>query len=138
MLSQLVYVSSRAAICNDDEIENILASCKKNNPELGITGILLYSDTKFIQMVEGEYKTIFTLYDKLKKDSRHYDFYMISCAPIKERAFPSWHMGSKKFSESEVNFKTDIQEEDKLIFDHILNGTEENGQAVLNTLKKFF
>jgi Sensors of blue-light using FAD len=138
MLSQLVYVSNRASICSDEEIENILASCKKNNPELEITGVLLYSDTKFIQLVEGEYKTIFDLYDKLKGDPRHHDFYMISCVPIKERAFPSWHMGSKKFSNSEVDFKTDILEEDKKIFDQILQGQEENGSAVLHILKKFF
>jgi Sensors of blue-light using FAD len=58
MLSQLVYVSNRKANCTEAEIEKILASCKKNNPPLNITGVLLYSDIKFIQLVEGEYKVI--------------------------------------------------------------------------------
>ncbi|MEQ9165113.1 MAG: BLUF domain-containing protein, partial [Fulvivirga sp.] len=48
MLSQLVYVSNRKPNCTEEEIEKILASCKKNNPPLNITGILLYSDKKFI------------------------------------------------------------------------------------------
>jgi len=138
MLSQLVYVSNRKPSCTDQEIEKILASCKKNNPSLDITGVLLYSDTKFIQMVEGDSKVITTLYDKIKTDSRHSNTRMISYGPIKERAFPSWHMGARKISGSEVDFKTEISTEDKSIFSSILQGKEENGARVLNLLKKFF
>jgi hypothetical protein len=138
MLSQLVYVSNRKPICTAVEIENILASCKKNNPSLDITGVLLYSDTKFIQMVEGSSKTITELYDKIKLDKRHSNPMMISFGPIKERAFPSWHMGSKKIKDAEVDFKTSITAEDKEIFNNILNGREENSTKVLGLLKKFF
>ncbi len=63
---------------------------------------------------------------------------MISLSPIKEKSFPSWHMGSKKLPESKVDFKTDITTEDKSIFDSILSGKEENGERVLTMLKKFF
>lgn len=138
MLSQLVYVSNRKQKCTDEEIEKILASCKKNNPPLNITGILLYSDKKFIQLVEGESKVIMELYDKIKKDDRHTNPMMISLSPIKEKSFPSWHMGSKKLPQSKVDFKTDITTEDKGVFESILNGKEENGERVLNMLKKFF
>jgi hypothetical protein len=136
MLSQLVYVSNRKSTCTPAEIENILSACKKNNPPLNITGVLLYSNTKFIQLVEGEAKVIMDLYDKIKKDARHSNPVMISYNPIKEKSFPSWHMGSKDIS-SGVQFKTDISKEDKKIFDQILNGEEENGQRVLNLLRKF-
>ena len=138
MLSQLVYVSNRKSTCNQSEIDKILASCKKNNPSLNITGVLLFSDTKFIQLVEGEAKVIMDLYDKIKKDPRHSSPMMISYNPISEKSFPSWHMGSKNIVKNEVNFKTDISKDDKAIFNSILNGKEENGQKVLNLLKKFF
>ncbi|MEQ8475662.1 BLUF domain-containing protein [Fulvivirga sp.] len=138
MLSQLVYVSNRKPNCTEAEIEKILASCKKNNPPLNITGILLYSDKKFIQLVEGESKVIMELYDKIKKDGRHANPMMISLNPIKEKSFPSWHMGSKKLPESKVDFKTEITSEDKGVFESILSGKEENGERVLNMLKKFF
>jgi hypothetical protein len=138
MLSQLVYVSNRKPNCTEAEIEKILASCKKNNPPLNITGILLYSDKKFIQLVEGESKVIMELYDKIKKDVRHANPMMISLNPIKEKSFPSWHMGSKKLPESKVDFKTEITSEDKGVFESILSGKEENGERVLNMLKKFF
>ncbi len=138
MLSQLVYVSNRRPTCTSEEIEKILASCKKNNPPLNITGVLLYSDTKFIQLVEGDAKVITTLYDKIKLDSRHNSPLMLSYGPIKERSFPSWHMGSKKMAANNVDFKTDISAEDKAVFNNLLNGVEADGQRILNILKKFF
>ncbi len=138
MLSQLTYVSNRKSNCTEAEIEKILVACKKNNPGLGITGVLLYSDSKFIQLVEGEAKVITTLYDKIKLDNRHSNCMMISYSPIAEKSFPSWHMGARKIAAKEVDFKTDITKEDKDIFNSLLSGKEENGVKVLNLLKKFF
>jgi hypothetical protein len=138
MLSQIVYVSSRQAICTDEEIEKILASCKKNNPPLNITGVLLYSKNKFIQLVEGDYKLINELYSKIQKDTRHSQVILLSMGPIKEKSFPSWHMGAKKLNAGEVDYKTDISAEDKLVFNALLDGHEEAGAKILNLLKKFF
>ncbi|MBK6266605.1 BLUF domain-containing protein [Marivirga sp. S37H4] len=138
MLSQLVYVSKRKTNCTEEEIEKILDSCKKNNPPLDITGILLYSDTKFIQLVEGESKTIMSLYDKIKGDSRHENCIMISLSPIKEKTFPSWHMGSKKLKNGGVSYDTEISTEHQRIFTRIMEGKQEEGEKVLKTLQKFF
>lgn len=138
MLSQLVYVSNRKPNCSNEEIEKILNSCKQNNPSLDITGVLLYSDSKFIQMVEGKSNVIMELYDKIKSDNRHDDVRMISYGPIKEKSFPSWHMGVRDIGSGEMQFKTDATKEDKEIFNSILNGKEVNGQRALGLLKKFF
>ncbi|MDN4166591.1 BLUF domain-containing protein [Cytophagales bacterium LB-30] len=139
MLSQLVYVSNRKPNCTEEEIEKILEACKKNNPPLDITGVLLYNDTKFIQMVEGDMKTITSLYDKIKGDTRHDQVRMISLGPIKQKSFPSWHMGSRPIQNSNsIDYLTDITSEDKLTFKKILDGEEENGGKVLDILKKFF
>ncbi len=138
MLSQLVYVSNRKSNCTEEEIEKILASCKKNNPPLQITGVLLFSDAKFIQMVEGDSKVITGLYDKIKLDSRHSNTVMLSYGPIKEKSFPSWHMGARKIAGSHVDFKTDITKDDEVIFNNMLNGREESGMKILGILKKFF
>ena len=138
MLSQLVYVSTRKPNCTNEEIDKIIESCKRNNPPLDITGVLLYSDTKFIQLVEGQAKVIMNLYDKIKKDPRHTNAVMISYNPISQKSFPSWHMAKREISQNDLQFKTDISGEDKKIFNSILTGKEEGGQRVLNLLKKFF
>ncbi len=138
MLAQLVYLSKRKSNCTEEEINKILEACKRNNPELGITGILLYSKDKFIQLVEGENKTIMSLYDKIKGDPRHENCVLVSLSPIKEKTFPSWHMGSKKIKENIMDYDTDISLEHKSTFDAILTGKEQDGDRVLKTLQKFY
>ena len=138
MLAQLIYVSDRKETCTDQNVGKILVACKKNNPALGITGVLLYSETKFIQMIEGESDAVMGLYAKIKKDSRHQNAMMIAYGPIQERSFPSFPMGLRKIQGSKVDFKTEISAEEEKIFNGILNGQEENGMKVVELLKRFF
>ena len=138
MLSQLVYVSTRKNNCSALEIEKILSACKKNNSSTDTTGVLLYSQDKFIQYLEGDSKQLLSLYDKIKKDERHEKVMMISYGPIKEKAFPSWHMATKKVTGEEISFRTDITLEDRKIFKQLLSGQEQQGSKVLLLLKKFF
>lgn len=138
MLAHLAYVSVRKKNCTDEEIEKILAACKINNAPLDITGVLLYSDSKFIQYVEGESTALMTLYDKIKKDVRHEKAVMISYNPIPKRIFPSWQMGSRKIASDDFSFVTDITAGDKDLFQKIMNGKETEGAKVQDLLMKFF
>lgn len=138
MLSQLVYVSDRKATCSATEIEKILISCKKNNVSLHVTGVLLYSPTKFIQYLEGDSKTILRLYETIKTDPRHERTMMISYGPISQRLFPSWHMATREMDRLNIEFRTDISPEDKEIFQKLLSGGTYNDSKVLVLLKKFF
>jgi hypothetical protein len=61
-----------------------------------LTGVLFYNDKKFFQLVEGESKVVMDTYYKIKKDTRHTNCIMLSCAPIIEKSFSSWNMGLKK------------------------------------------
>ncbi len=138
MLSHLVYVSARTPKCTETEIKKILASCNKNNSGLGVTGVLLYSGTNFLQYIEGEYKTIIDLYDKIKTDDRHKNAVLISSSPIAERSFPSWQMGSKTFDLATVEYQTEISPEDKVVFKEILAGKSQSGNKAQVLIKQFF
>jgi hypothetical protein len=138
MLAHLAYVSVRKKNCTDEEIEKILASCKVNNAPLNITGVLLYSESKFIQYVEGESTSLMALYDKIKKDARHEKAVMISYSPIQTRIFPSWQMASRKIASEGITFETDISADDREVFKKIMNGTETEGAKVQDILMKFF
>lgn len=138
MLSQIIYLSKRNTNCTSEEIDKILASCKKNNPPLDITGVLLYSDLTFLQCVEGESKVIKALYDKIKDDDRHRQCIMISFGPIKYRKFPSWHMGSKKIANNPAEYDTDISDSDSKVFASILEGNQADGEIVRDIMEKFF
>lgn len=138
MLSHLVYVSVRKKECTDEEIDKILSACKRNNPKLDITGVLLYSKTHFLQYLEGDYKEISGLYEKIKTDNRHKNVVLITTGPIEERTFPSWEMGSKEISEDKVEFQTDLTEEEAKTFQDIISGKNQEGNKSLHLIKKFF
>lgn len=137
-LFRLIYSSIRKDNCDDSEINKILASCNKNNPGLDITGILLHSDKKFIQYLEGDSKEILRLYDHIKTDPRHKSVVMLSGGPIKERLFPSWHMGYKNISMKKLEFNTDITRDDKEVFMSMIEGKKQEEDRGIAVLKKFF
>ncbi len=136
-LYQLVYSSVRNKTCDEKEIENILNSCKKNNPSKDITGVLLHSDQYFIQYLEGP-KDIIKLYDLIKTDKRHSRPVLLSYGLLKERIFPSWHMGYKNVPKDKLEFLTDANEEDKVVFQRIINGDAVSETSATNLLVKFF
>ena len=49
----LIYVSSAIKLMHDDELLLLLEKARENNSRLGITGMLLYKEGNFMQMLEG-------------------------------------------------------------------------------------
>lgn len=142
MLSSLIYVSTRKSNCTDSEIQKILNSCVKNNKNLDITGVLLYSEYRFIQYLEGEYDEIFKLYDKIKEDNRHANVVLISAFSIQKRLFPSWQMGSKKVNEPQFkagfNFETTLNKDEIQTFNNILSGHAVEDDKAVKLIQRFF
>lgn len=136
-LYQLVYSSSRTSKCTDAEIEKILVSCKKNNPGKNITGVLLHSENFFIQYLEGD-KDIIKLYDLIKNDPRHARVVLLSYGPLKERIFPSWHMGFKDVSKNELARLTEGSHEEKKTYNAILRGEKIPQSNAIKLLTRFF
>jgi hypothetical protein len=56
------------------------------NKPLGITGMFLYSDGSFFQVLEGEAATVDALYEKLDRDKRHQQLTLIIREPIANQA----------------------------------------------------
>lgn len=138
MLSQLVYVSARDTSCTEHEIEKILSACRKNNHDMDITGVLLYSPTHFVQYLEGKYSDIIGLYDKIKEDRRHKNAVMISNGPISTRTFPSWQMGAKKFDNYSIEYQAGMDDTEQKEFQDILAGKDSKNAKTIALIKKFF
>lgn len=136
MLSQLIYVSVRNSNCTDQEIVKILESSNRNNGHKDITGVLLYSKTKFLQVLEGEHDQILALYDHIKADTRHKNVIMISIKPIETRYFPSWQMGSRKIDTDSFDFLTNMDAESKTEFLELLAGKDTNN--AIRVIHKLF
>lgn len=92
MLEQLIYISVSEQI-SPQTVDDILKSAHTNNPQLGITGVLVLLGNTFIQILEGPKEAVTSLFDVIKQDKRHHDILCLSEQPIEERAFPDWSMG---------------------------------------------
>ena len=90
---QILYHSKASANENNDTIPNILSASKKNNMQLGVTGILCYSKTRFVQLLEGEETTVIQLYSRIIDDPRHVACQLLHIGFTIERLFPDWAMG---------------------------------------------
>ncbi len=67
----ICYVSTAASGISNNEIEDLLKLSSTNNNRDQITGILLFSNGNFFQVLEGEKKVITEIFEKIKQDRRH-------------------------------------------------------------------
>jgi hypothetical protein len=93
MLVRLVYASRAVAAVDQEELVAILRKSKANNPKLGITGVLCFSEGIFLQALEGGRSAVNQLYNRITTDSRHNNVELLCYDEIGERRFASWSMG---------------------------------------------
>ncbi|WP_436515347.1 BLUF domain-containing protein [Ekhidna sp. To15] len=136
-LYRLVYTSARSPRCTDKDIEEILEISRRNNSKLGITGILIHTKDRFLQVLEGEKEKVMTLYEKIDKDDRHGGSSMRYCEPVKGRHFIDWDMAGKKVDENKVEFKTNFSEQKRRLYQSMMDGDlssyKDEGMRVLKT-----
>ena len=80
------------------ELEQLLEVCRRNNGKAGVTGMLLYQDPWFFQILEGAPAALEVLYDKIGLDKRHKRIMKIIQEPIEARDFGEWTMGRADLS----------------------------------------
>ena len=68
-MNYLIYISTAVKLMTDAELISILADSRDNNKLKNITGMLLYGDGTFIQVLEGGKKDITDTYHKIEKAS---------------------------------------------------------------------
>ena len=93
MLVRLLYASRAAGSVDQEELQAILRQCKVHNPARGITGVLCFSDSIFLQVLEGGRSAVNTLYNRIVTDPRHRDVELLLYQEISERRFAGWSMG---------------------------------------------
>lgn len=72
----------------------ILKTSRVYNAEHGVTGLLLYSQGKYYQVLEGEEAEVRSLFiDRISKDKRHHSITLLEEQKLEARNFPEWSMG---------------------------------------------
>lgn len=89
-----VYISRAVQSFATPELAELAEKSAINNAERGITGVLLYGNGRFMQLLEGSSSAIEDLYlHKILLDERHTECQVLLNTPCRERLFPDWSMG---------------------------------------------
>lgn len=96
-LFRLIYYSKNAIVGSQDphfraDLKNILEQAKKNNMANGVTGALLFNQTYFAQVLEGDRKAVTETFCRIAADPRHTDHVILEARPIARRRFSDWSM----------------------------------------------
>ncbi|HEX8021867.1 BLUF domain-containing protein [Mucilaginibacter sp.] len=91
-MEYLVFVSTAKKLMSDDELLDLLQSARLKNTENNITGMLLYSDGTFMQVLEGEKEDLRRVYNFIQADLRHRNIIVMATGILNERIFSKWSM----------------------------------------------
>lgn len=90
---QMIYASGASHPFTPAELAKLLTNAREKNREAGITGMLVYENGAFLQVIEGEEDAVEALFDRISNDGRHGQIRMLLRSEITERSFPEWTMG---------------------------------------------
>ena len=88
----LVYVSAAIRELTQDELVELLQTCRADNARTGVTGLLLYKGGNFMQLLEGPRHRVTTLFERIAHDPRHHRVYRLLLEPAETRLFAEWSM----------------------------------------------
>ncbi|GAB2578153.1 BLUF domain-containing protein [Microlunatus antarcticus] len=102
MIFCTVYVSVAAEPWDQADLTALLAQSRTANAAVDVTGLLLYRDDVFMQVLEGEEEVVRALYRRIAADPRHHDVANIWVAHAPRRRFPDWSMGFRHLEHDEL------------------------------------
>jgi methanogenic corrinoid protein MtbC1 len=92
LIGCLTYQSSASAPPTDAELHDLVARARLRNQSVGVTGMLLYEDGRFLQTLEGPPEGLGAVWDSIQRDERHQDIDLLSEHYVEARLFSDWDL----------------------------------------------
>lgn len=97
-LVQLVYNSRPSTDLNGSArlaaFRAIHQTAVEKNKLNAIGGFLVLTKTHFVQLLEGDRKSVMSTYERIRRDPRHTHCTLIDISPCQTRVFEAWAMGT--------------------------------------------
>jgi hypothetical protein len=94
-LHRLVYYSRNSLSGSEQaighEIQQVLASSRRNNAADGITGALMFNPGCFAQVLDGPRMVVERTFERIQRDPRHEEV-LLQFERIQKRGFQDWSM----------------------------------------------
>ena len=107
-LRSLTYTSLARLDLDVRDLEDIHRTARDLNALEGVTGLLIFNGTHFLQIVEGAEQAIDELIERLRRDPRHSGLEIRDHHTIEQRSFPDWSMELVRVSASYFEAKGEI------------------------------
>jgi len=93
MLDRLIYASQAVGSPDEAGLVELLAVSRDRNASADVTGMLVYAERSFMQMIEGPADAITDTYGRIVNDDRHEAVRLLLHDDVDQRLFPAWTMG---------------------------------------------
>lgn len=101
-MKTILYLSTPTVPFSDEDLKELLVKSRENNRARSVSGILLFVNNLFIQVLEGESDDVEALYQLISRDPRHKSILKIYDKPIEEKLFDVWSMAFNKATSEEL------------------------------------
>ena len=88
-LHRIVYMSTAVGVLRAEELDRIYLRAQAANARAGITGLMLFYEGVFLQVLEGPTAGDTSLLERLRRDRRHSGLVVLESAATAERSFDS-------------------------------------------------
>ena len=92
-MNQVVYSSAAVAPFSETQLTELLARARTKNERLAVSGMLLYHEGSFLQVLEGDASVLESLFSNISADKRHHRVVALLKREVDERHFGDWRMG---------------------------------------------
>lgn len=93
MIYRLTYLSEAELPFDGDALTQVLTSARRNNAAAEVTGLLVFHDGRFLQVLEGPRANVLEIFEKIGRDPRHHTLRLLDAGDHPGRAFGQWRMG---------------------------------------------
>lgn len=100
MIHQLVYSSTATKDFWPDDLFQLIETARRKNALRGVTGMLLFLEGQFLQLLEGPEREVKSVFEIVKRDPRHEAIKLLLSEKVAERQFPDWTMGFERLDEA--------------------------------------
>ena len=107
-LKSLTYTSLARLDLDASDLEAIHRTARDVNALEGITGLLIFNGTHFLQIIEGAPEAIDDLVERLRRDPRHSGLEIRDQRAVEQRSFPDWAMELVKVNASYFEAKDKV------------------------------
>ena len=108
-LKTLTYTSRARLDLSAGDLAAIHDSARHLNALDGITGLLVFDGTRFLQIVEGTEEAVDSLVDRLRADPRHSAIEVRDERYTDTRSFPDWSMELVRVSAGYLKARSEVE-----------------------------